>query len=211
MNILQACRKQCDLLFVWYVHALWVQKLLFAALGALATAYVAQIKFFLPWTPVPLTMQTLIVVLAGLLLGRRWGLVSQMIYVGYGISGLPLFAGMQGGLSILFGPRGGYLLGFVVTAWILGFVSERLRRFWSLLLVAAIVYVICVYGFGACGLGIWLYAVRGMMPSLIEVFTMGVFPFLIGDAIKIIIAVGIARIVLPQDTQRLKNNMIEES
>ncbi|MDQ4126909.1 MAG: biotin transporter BioY, partial [Actinomycetota bacterium] len=80
------------------------------ALMAAVTAVAAQITIPLPFSPVPFTLQVPAVVLSGLLLGPRYGAVAQAIYVLLGAVGVPVFAGFKGGLGIIFGPTGGYLL-----------------------------------------------------------------------------------------------------
>jgi len=87
---------------------------------ACVTGLLAQIKISLPWTPVPITGQTFAVLLTGVLLGRWWGGISQVIYVVMGVVGIPWFAGLSGGYSALIGPSGGYIIGFILAALFLG-------------------------------------------------------------------------------------------
>ncbi|MFA4991708.1 MAG: biotin transporter BioY, partial [Candidatus Omnitrophota bacterium] len=79
------------------------------------TGILAQLRIMLPWTPVPITGQTLAVLLAGVLLGRSWGGISQVIYVVLGVAGIPWFNGFAGGYGVLLTPSGGYLLGFILS------------------------------------------------------------------------------------------------
>ncbi|GAI03420.1 unnamed protein product, partial [marine sediment metagenome] len=93
-------------------YELSIPKKLTLALGlACLTGLVAQIRIMLPWSPVPVTGQTLAVLLAGVLLGRWWGGISLAIYAGLGIAGVPWFAGWGSGLGYLAGPTGGYIIG----------------------------------------------------------------------------------------------------
>lgn len=170
----------------------WGYKLLFASVCALATAYGAQMKIFLPWTPVPITMQTLFVLLSGILLGRFWGLCSQLIYVAAGVLGIPFFAHMSGGLAILIGPRGGYLFGFMLTAFVVGHVVERCTSWKKMFFMLSLVYVLCVYLPGCLHLACWLLYIKGSV-SVWHVLTMGCFPFLIGDVIKVCVATVVGR------------------
>lgn len=166
----------------------WQYKLLCASAIALATGYAAQLRIPLPWTPVPITMQTAVVLFSGLLLGAYWGALSQFLYVMFGVLGMPFFSGMQGGLSVIVGPRGGYLLGFIVTSFIVGFIVDRYpqsRNFWRLCLLLTMVSMVCIYGLGCMQLGLWLWLVKGSSPSLYELLMMGCFPFIIGDLLKI--------------------------
>jgi biotin transport system substrate-specific component len=95
--------------------------LAFAGAGLMALA--AQVR--IPWQPVPFTLQTLTLMLLGLSLGARVGVVSQLAYLGLGLAGAPVFSNMTSGPEALFGPTAGYLFSFlVVSAW-LGFAAEK--------------------------------------------------------------------------------------
>lgn len=101
----------------------WARDLSLVLGGASLTALGAQIQ--IPWQPVPFTLQTLAVMLCGLGLGRRLGVASQLLYVSAGAAGLPIFAGAAGGWAKATGMTGGYILAFIVTAWLLGALAER--------------------------------------------------------------------------------------
>ena len=89
----------------------------------------AQITINLPFSPVPITGQTLAVLLAGLILGKNLGAASVAAYLAQGAAGLPFFAGGKSGLATLFGPTGGYLFGFLAAVYIVGMLSElRFKR-----------------------------------------------------------------------------------
>ncbi|AIE87582.1 biotin transporter BioY [Fimbriimonas ginsengisoli] len=148
--------------------------------GAAFTALCAQIR--IPLEPVPVTMQTLGVMLTGLALGGRLGLFSQLLYLSAGISGLPVLASISSGPAALAGPTGGYLVGFAVAGWMLGFLAERGwdRSVWKLAIAAiAASTVILLLGF------LWL---TRYMPAG-SAFQAGVLPFLAGDAFKCAIVV----------------------
>ena len=98
---------------------------LFAALSVVMTIFVS---IPLPFSPVPLTGQTFVVMLAGAMLGSRRGALSQLIYILLGAAGLPVFSGGMGGIGVLVGPRGGFLLGFVIGAYIIGKLVEKFDR-----------------------------------------------------------------------------------
>jgi biotin transport system substrate-specific component len=85
-----------------------LKRMVFAALFASLTAVGAYMKIPLPLTPVPVTMQVFFVLLAGCMLGSRWGTISMIVYLLLGIVGFPVFAGGASGLGVLFGPTGGY-------------------------------------------------------------------------------------------------------
>ncbi|MDH3272364.1 MAG: biotin transporter BioY [Gemmatimonadota bacterium] len=153
-----------------------------AALGvvafALATALSAQAAVWLPWTPVPVTLQPLFVILAGALLGARLGAVAIGLYVVVGALGAPVFANGGGGLLWLLGPTGGYLLAAPVAAYVSGAVSGREGR--GLRLVAGLTLGIAAMYTGGVA---QLLAVSGM--SLGAAVAAGVTPFVVGDLTKI--------------------------
>lgn len=93
--------------------------------GAALTALAAQVAFVAPWTTVPYTLQTGSVLLVGTALGWRRGLLSMALYVAAGAIGLPVFAQGDAGIARLLGPTGGYLVGFVVAAAVVGWLAER--------------------------------------------------------------------------------------
>jgi biotin transport system substrate-specific component len=148
-------------------------------LGALATALLARME--IPLEPVPITGQTLGVLLTGALLGSRRGAASLGAYLLLGAAGLPMWAGGSAGMARLLGPTGGYLLGFVPAAWCVGWLSERGwdRRVWSTVLAMALGTAVI----HLCGV-LWLSQFVGWP----RVFHVGVLPFLPGDAMKIVLA-----------------------
>jgi len=157
-----------------------------SALFAALTAAGALVAVPLPFSPVPVTLQTLFTYLAVLLLGGRLAALSQLVYVLLGCAGLPVFAGMRGRIGVLLGPTGGYLLGFVVGALAGGIVAEagppsRKRRLLSSVLATAVIYAL-----GA----LWLAVTAGL--DLLHAVLVGVVPFVPGDAAKALIAVEVA-------------------
>jgi biotin transport system substrate-specific component len=93
--------------------------------AAALTAGAAQVSFNVPWTPVPYTLQTGAVLLSGTALGARRGLLAMLLYVAAGAVGVPVFQGAASGIGQLLGFTGGYLVGFVVAAWLVGGLAER--------------------------------------------------------------------------------------
>jgi biotin transport system substrate-specific component len=157
---------------------------LFAVVGgALLTAAAAQITFHLPWTPVPITGQTFAVLLTGTALGMRWGAASQALYVVLGAVGLPFYADGSGGWEVATGATAGYLVGFVLAAAVLGRLAEQhqdrtfLTSLPAMLTGTAIIYL--------CG-ATWL--AHNLDISAANAVELGVAPFLIGDAVKLIAA-----------------------
>jgi len=158
---------------------------LMAALIA-AGAYLA-----IPIGPVPIVLQNLFVFLAGLLLGPRWGAASVGVYLLAGALGLPVFAGGIGGIGRFAGPTGGYLLGFLPAVFVIGWITQKTRRQMWNDIFAMICGSLVIYILGLS----WLKILTGM--TLAKTLAMGMFPFILGDALKIAAAVSIAKALRP--------------
>jgi biotin transport system substrate-specific component len=166
-----------------------LQKMVLAALMAALTAAGAYMA--IPIGPVPIVLQSLFVILSGLVLGSRWAAASMAIYLLAGIIGLPVFAGGSGGLAKLLGPTGGYLVGFLLAAYLIGLVAERSDgRLWINLL-GLVAGSLLIY---LCGVA-WLKTILGV--SLNKALAMGMWPFLPGDALKIAAALALERSLRP--------------
>ena len=148
------------------------------ASGATLIALSAQIVLPLPFTPVPVTAQTLTVILVGVLLGSRRGSLAALAYIAGGALGLPVFAAGGFGLARLLGPTGGYLLGFVAAAFVVGWLAER--GFDRRLVTAAVAMLAGLAVIFACGL-LWL----GLFVGYQRVLALGLLPFLMGEAVKL--------------------------
>jgi biotin transport system substrate-specific component len=150
-------------------------------LAVAAIALSAKTMIPLPSTPVPVSAQTLAVLLAGALLGSELGLASVATYLAIGLAGLPVFT-MGGGPACLLGPTGGYLLGFMPAAWIAGrLAGGRLSsRLAGLVLADA-----AIFAFGLVWLG--LYVPAG------KLLWAGLAPFLPGEALKLLLAAMVLR------------------
>ncbi len=175
-----------------------INKIMLALGFALLTGLLAQVRFGLPFSPVPLTGQTFAVLLAGVLLGR-WGGVSMGMYVGIGAAGVPWFTGWQGGLATFTGATGGYLVGFVLAALFVGFMTERYvrsRKMHALLPVMLFANFFLIYIPGLLVLHFWWGEFVGPM-TMMKLLAVGLIPFLAGDLLKIAAAAGIARAILP--------------
>jgi biotin transport system substrate-specific component len=150
---------------------------MFGALTALG-AYI-----MIPLPPIPVTMQTLFVFLAGSLLGGYLGAMSQVVYILLGVIGLPVFAGGKAGAGVLLGPTGGYLIGFVLGAYILGrLASLRPRPGFLWLVFSMAVSLVVIY---ACGVTQLMFVAKLSLPKALAV---GVLPPLPGDAAKMVVA-----------------------
>jgi len=160
----------------------WLRDVMLITLGALFVAALAQVEIPLPFTPVPITGQTFAVLLVGAGLGSKRGAASLAFYLAMGVVGLPFFAGGAHGLDIVVGATGGYLIGFILAAYVIGLLAERgLERNVRTSLIPFLVGTAIIY---VCGVA-WLAIVLG---SLSKAIAAGMLPFLIGDAIKLIAA-----------------------
>ena len=145
---------------------------------AVAAAFSAQIAVPLPWTPVPVTLQPLMVILAGAVLGPRLGALAMAAYVTVGALGAPVFSNGGGGIGWLFGPTGGYLLAAPAAAFVTGAISGRRNQAWRLLLGLS-AGVITMYAGGV----LQLMAFTGQ--NLGAAMAAGAVPFIVGDLTKI--------------------------
>ena len=145
----------------------------------------------IPVGPVPIVLQNMFVFLAGLLLGSRWGLAGVGVYLLAGACGLPVFAGGMGGIGRIIGPTGGYLIGYLPAVFVIGYISEKGNNRISWDIAGMVIGSIVLY---ACGVT-WLKTLTAMPWS--KAFAVGMLPFLIGDALKIVAAAAIARALRP--------------
>ena len=161
-------------------HALLYNALMVMG-GSVFIALASRITIPIPFSPVPITGQTLAVLLTGTLLGSKRGALSVFAYLTAGASGLPVFAGGGAGIVYLLGPTGGYLVGFVIAAYVTGLLAEKGwdRRIFTTALAMAVGNVI-IYLCGLC----WLASFVGIN----RVFALGLYPFIPGDLVKLIIA-----------------------
>ncbi|MFB0516100.1 MAG: biotin transporter BioY, partial [Candidatus Neomarinimicrobiota bacterium] len=137
----------------------WVYDLTLVAGGSFLVALSAQAAFRLPFSPVPITGQTLAVLLVGALLGSVRGAVSLLLYLAEGIAGLPVFAAGGAGVAYFLGPTGGYLVGFVFAAALTGLLAERGwdRRVGSTL-IAMLIGTVAIYAAGLAWLAVYVRA-----------------------------------------------------
>ena len=185
----------------WRYELILTKKIALALGMACVVGLAAQLRFPLPWTPVPITGQTFAVLLAGVLLGRWWGGISLTIYAGLGAAGLPWFNGGTGGVGILAGPTGGYIIGFILTALFLGHFTDkyiRSRSFFSMLGLMLFANIVLIYIPGLLQLHLWLRLVGGEAIGFYQVLTMGFLPFIVGDIVKAVTAAAIARGITPK-------------
>ena len=159
-----------------------VTKAALVVFGSLLLAVSAQFK--IPLYPVPVTGQTLVVLLIGMTYGPRLGGITVAAYLFEGALGLPVFAGGAAGVAVLMGPTAGYLFGFLLAAIAMGYLAERGMGRTVVSTIAAMVIGNCVVYL--CG-ALWLADFIGFSQAIV----MGVLPFLYGDALKLIVAAGL--------------------
>lgn len=170
---------------------------------AALTGVLAQVRIALSFTPVPITGQTFAVLLAGVVLGARWGGISQGIYVGGGLAGIPWFKEFGSGLGHLLGPTGGYIIGFLLAAVAIGYAIDRVprtRRLPHLFVLLFLANFGIIYAIGLPWLGAWLGIAGGTNIGVVKTLHLGLVPFVPGDVLKVVAATAVARLVLPADT-----------
>jgi biotin transport system substrate-specific component len=158
------------------------------------TAAAAQVSIPLPFTPVPFTLQPMIVLLGGAALGSRLGMSSQVLYLFLGLAGLPVFAAspvLPQGLGRLLGPTGGYLLSYPLAAFVAGWLGERSfdRRYLTSLAAMAVGLTVVF----SCGVAWLAWFAQPAAVGLSAALRTGLVPFLLADAMK----VALAATVLP--------------
>ena len=168
------------------------QQLRLITYSSLFVALIAAGAFLaIPVGPVPLVLQNMFVLLAGIILGPRWGLASVGIYLLIGACGLPVFANGHAGIGYLFGPTGGYLLGYLPAVFITGLISKKWDQKTIANVFALFTGSIIVYSTGVP----WLKIVTGMEWS--KALALGMYPFILGDILKIIAATFIVKTIKP--------------
>jgi len=187
--------------FRWRYELSIPKKLALAVGMAAVIGLLAQVRFLLPWSPMPITGQTFAVLLAGVMLGSRWGGISLALYAGLGAAGIPWFTGWSGGVGHLAGPTGGYIIGFILAALFLGHFTDkyvRSRSFLSMLGLMLFANFLLIYVPGLAQLGLWLNLIRGEAVEFSSLLTMGAIPFIAGDITKAVLAAAVARGITPK-------------
>jgi biotin transport system substrate-specific component len=177
-------------------------KLALSAGMALATGLSAQARVYLPWTPVPVTGQTLAVLLSGAVLGPGWGGLSQIIYITLGLAGIPWFSGAGSGAGLILGPTGGYIAGFIPAAVLTGYFSEkhpRARFFLPMCGVMLAANFLFIHLFGLFHLAVWAEAAGAPYQNLKALLSASVLPFVPGDIMKIAAASLFVKAFTPKE------------
>ena len=146
--------------------------------GAFLIALLAQISIHLPFSPVPITGQTMGVLLVGALLGSRMGTLSVCTYILKGAIGFPVVAGFKGGIMVLLGPTAGYIYGFIPAVFIMGWATENgiTSRFYLSLFFCVVASFLILL------LGTLYFLIFNM--SFSDARTIGLYPFILGDFFK---------------------------
>ena len=163
-----------------------IQRITRILLFAGFTAVGAQLAVPLPFTPVPLTLQTLFVVMAGIMLGPRDGFYAMASYIGMGLLGAPLFAGFTFGPAVLFGPTGGYLIAFPAAALVAGSLARSLGGRRAAFFVSALSGSALILLSGT----IYLSLITGR--PFVGALVAGALPFIVGDVVKAAVAAAVA-------------------
>ena len=159
---------------------------------ALGTALMAVCAWISIPTAIPFTLQTFAVFLVTGLLGLKCGTMSLLAYLLLGAAGLPIFSNFRGGVGVLFGTTGGYLIGFIFTALAIGLLTKYLGRSLPVLIVSMALGAVLYYIFGTVWF-LYLYTSTSGPIALTSVLSMCVVPFLIPDAIKLLLAALLTR------------------
>lgn len=169
------------------------------ALVAMFTSLTAIGAFIsIPLGPVPITLQSLFVILSGLILGPKLGALSQIVYILLGLVGVPIFSGFTGGFQSIMAPSFGFIIGFIFAAYLVGKIAHRdnqisLKGIWIGSLVGSLV----IYLFGLPYMYYMLNVIMGNRFSFLNIMQMGCFLFLPGDLAKLILASLVGIRILP--------------
>lgn len=146
-------------------------------LGSFVLALSAQVAISVPFSVIPFTLQTAALFLISAALGPKKAMFAVLAYLGEGALGLPVFAQGMSGIASMIGPRAGYLAGFAAAAYVMGYIAASTRSYVRLAL-AFLAGILVIYTFGFSWLAIWI--------GPAQAFSVGVLPFIIGDALKIL-------------------------
>lgn len=178
------------LAFSWREKLSVYEKLMLSFVFAAFTGLMAQVRFYLPVTPILFTGQVFAVLLSAVILGRVYGGLSQVFYVSFGMMGVPWFTG--GAVGSPLSPTTGYLLGFIAAAFFIGWVTDKTNKshfFFSQILII-ISGVLVIYCFGA----LYFYILTGT--GLLKTLQLAVYPFIIFDIFKVISTALISTTIL---------------
>lgn len=191
-----------DSWYNWRNNASTVTMVMLSFLVACFTGLMAQVSLAVPWSPVLITFQTFAALMAGVLLGGKYGGFSMILYTLLGILGMPWFTNMNHGLDFILAASGGYIIGFIFAAIFIGYMFDHYvnaRKPVQTVILMSIANFGCIYIPGVIGLYHAMLVKTGTPLSLTQLLIMGVIPFIVGDLIKIAIASGITTSILPKE------------
>ena len=172
------------------------------ALFAALTAVCSQIA--IPIKPVPINLATFSVFFAGALLGPKLGAISQAVYVLMGAIGLPVFSSFRGGFAVLIGPTGGYIVGYILAAWLVGLI---VKHGGSKIYICILAMVAGFFAYMTTGTGWYMFSTKtGLVPSLMGC----VVPFIPGDLAKMVLATALTVRLKPMLQRKLERTAVEE-
>lgn len=169
------------------LQKLQIRDMLYAAIFAALISVLGYLIIPLPFSPVPITGQTLAVMLAGCLLTPLQAALSVITFIFIGAIGIPVFSGGTAGLGVIFGSKGGYLLGFLIGAMVISLIRGKSNSIVRIISACIIGGIVIVYILGIP----WLSYITGM--EITKAITVGALPFIPGDLIKAIVAGFIAK------------------
>jgi len=184
----------------------FIIKLTFSFAFAVLMSISANAFTYLPFTPVPITLQVITVLMASIFLGSRWAPASQLWYILMGVSGMPVFAGFKSGILTLAGPTGGYIIGFIFASFAAGYIYENYsyKHHSGTISYTAVCFASCltglmvIYFFGYIHLLGYLYNFSGtqnLISLLIKTWKLGIQPFIIADLLKVLIILNILKVI----------------
>lgn len=158
-----------------------IKQIVLVGMFAALLAIISPFQIILPFSPVPITLQIIGVTLAASILGSKLGSLSIIIYIVLGAIGLPIFAGFKSGVPTLVGPTGGYIIGFIVSAYFIGrFIEIKKDLSFFYVFFINIIGLLLVYTIGTIQLS-FVYT-----HSFTKALTVGVIPYIIPDLVKLI-------------------------
>lgn len=167
-----------------------VYKISLTLVFVLITALSSKVKIFLPFSPIPITLQTFAVLLSGIIL-KEVGSISQILYLALGIAGVNMFAN-GGGVSYVFSPTFGYVVGFVFASYLAGYFTRKYKDT-KMLILGLILSDLVIYVPGIS----WLYIVLSKTGSVSfgYILSIGFLPFVVGDILKIFASIGFVKAI----------------
>lgn len=166
-----------------------IKDIVFIGISAALIAVCSWISIPLP--TVPITLQTMGVCLIAGLFGLKRGTLATAVYIALGALGVPVFSGFTGGVGIILGQTGGYIIGFIFTALIVGLASDKFKGRLLPLILSMVIGILVCYAFGTAWFAV-VYAKSNEPASLLTILGWCVFPFLLPDTVKIAVAAVLA-------------------